>query len=76
MVANAAIDNNYSCAPPAGQMGVLKRNLGAAMAGQPLRAVYDGYSSCPLVTGNTFYVALYKWVLALPSCEDNNCILI
>lgn len=33
------------------QAPVVVRNLVAAMQGQPLRAVYDGYTSCPLVTG-------------------------
>lgn len=33
------------------QAPVLIENLLAARAGQPLPAAYDGYSSCPLVTG-------------------------
>lgn len=35
----------------AGQLGVLRRNLTAAMAGKTLDSKYDGYTSCPLVTG-------------------------
>lgn len=33
------------------QAPVVVRNLKAAMAGQPLQGVYNGYTSCPLVTG-------------------------
>jgi len=33
------------------QAPVVVRNLVAAMQGQPLPAKYDGYTSCPLVTG-------------------------
>ncbi len=33
------------------QAPVLVRNLRAAMQGKPLTARYDGYTSCPLVTG-------------------------
>lgn len=33
------------------QAPVLVRNLLAAMRGQPLSAKYDGYTSCPVVTG-------------------------
>jgi sulfide:quinone oxidoreductase len=33
------------------QAPVLVENLSAALAGQPLTARYDGYTSCPLVTG-------------------------
>jgi len=33
------------------QAPVLVANLGAALRGQPLAASYDGYSSCPVVTG-------------------------
>ena len=33
------------------QAPVLVENLLAAMDGRPLEAVYDGYTSCPLVTG-------------------------
>uniref|UniRef100_A0A2P2HYF4 Sulfide:quinone oxidoreductase, mitochondrial n=1 Tax=Hirondellea gigas TaxID=1518452 RepID=A0A2P2HYF4_9CRUS len=43
--------NAKTAASVAGQVGVLRRNLSAAMSGTPLHAVYDGYASCPLVTG-------------------------
>ncbi|HEU5117092.1 MAG TPA: FAD/NAD(P)-binding oxidoreductase [Isosphaeraceae bacterium] len=33
------------------QAPVVERNLLAAMEGRPLKAIYDGYTSCPLVTG-------------------------
>jgi sulfide:quinone oxidoreductase len=33
------------------QAPVLVQNLLAAMRGQPLKAKYDGYTSCPIVTG-------------------------
>lgn len=33
------------------QAPVLVRNLRSAIADEPLRAAYDGYTSCPLVTG-------------------------
>lgn len=36
----------------AGQLGVLRKNLTAAMEGKTLKSIYDGYTSCPLVTGN------------------------
>ncbi|KAA0189173.1 hypothetical protein HAZT_HAZT008612, partial [Hyalella azteca] len=43
--------NAKTAAAVAGQIGVLRKNLSAVMAGKPLTAVYDGYTSCPLVTG-------------------------
>ncbi|KAF2353447.1 FAD/NAD(P)-binding domain [Trinorchestia longiramus] len=43
--------NAKTAAAVAGQVGVLRRNLWAAMMGKPVTAVYDGYTSCPLVTG-------------------------
>jgi sulfide:quinone oxidoreductase len=33
------------------QAPVVVANLRAALAGQPLTAQYDGYTSCPVVTG-------------------------
>ncbi|PSN50889.1 Sulfide:quinone oxidoreductase [Blattella germanica] len=35
----------------AGQLGVLRKNLKAAMESKDPKAAYDGYTSCPLVTG-------------------------
>jgi len=43
--------NAKTAAAVAGQVGVLTRNLRAVMKGEALPAVYDGYTSCPLVTG-------------------------
>lgn len=35
----------------AGQAAVLERNITNYLNGKPLDASYDGYASCPLVTG-------------------------
>lgn len=35
----------------AGQVGVLHENIKKYLRGKPLDASYDGYASCPLVTG-------------------------
>lgn len=35
----------------AGQVGVLYKNLCSAMSGKNSSSKYDGYTSCPLVTG-------------------------
>lgn len=43
--------NSKTAAAVAGQLGIMRKNLGAAMAGKALPALYDGYTSCPLVTG-------------------------
>ncbi|EDO49988.1 predicted protein [Nematostella vectensis] len=43
--------NGKTAAAVAGQSGVLKANLYSLMEGKPMRAAYDGYTSCPLVTG-------------------------
>lgn len=43
--------NSKTAAAVAGQIGVLRRNLKAVIAGKEPKAVYDGYASCPLVTG-------------------------
>lgn len=43
--------NSKTAAAVAGQLGIIRKNLGAALAGAPLPARYDGYTSCPLVTG-------------------------
>lgn len=40
-----------TAAAVAGQLGILRKNLKSAMKGQPLSSRYDGYTSCPLVTG-------------------------
>lgn len=41
----------YSISTAAGQVGVLHKNIHSFLKGQPLTATYDGYASCPLVTG-------------------------
>jgi NADPH-dependent 2,4-dienoyl-CoA reductase/sulfur reductase-like enzyme len=46
-----SLPTSKTAAAVAGQLGVLRRNLGAALEGKPLEAAYDGYTSCPLVTG-------------------------
>jgi len=40
-----------TAAAVAAQVGILRRNLGAALEGKEVVAKYDGYTSCPLVTG-------------------------
>lgn len=37
----------------AAQSLVVQRNLRSLLSGKPLTAKYDGYASCPLVTGNS-----------------------
>lgn len=43
--------NAKTAAAVAGQVGILRKNLKAVMAGQQPTTTYDGYTSCPLVTG-------------------------
>ena len=33
----------------AAEVGVLRQNLGAVMAGKEISGIYDGYTSCPLI---------------------------
>merc|ERR1719481_960754 len=40
-----------TAAAVAAQLGIMRKNLGAALKGQSPPAKYDGYTSCPLVTG-------------------------
>ncbi|CAM1299458.1 SQRDL (predicted) [Pycnogonum litorale] len=40
-----------TAAAVAAQLGILRKNLKADMAGESLRSEYDGYTSCPLVVG-------------------------
>jgi len=47
----AGLPNSKTGAAVRKQAPVVVANLRAAMAGQPLTASYDGYSSCPVVTG-------------------------
>lgn len=45
------IPTSKTAAAVAGQVGVLRKNLAMAMKGEKPRHLYDGYTSCPLVTG-------------------------
>ncbi|XP_066951980.1 sulfide:quinone oxidoreductase, mitochondrial-like isoform X2 [Macrobrachium rosenbergii] len=40
-----------TAAAVAAQVGILRKNLGMVMDGKDPRQTYDGYTSCPLVTG-------------------------
>jgi len=40
-----------TAAAVAGQLGIMRSNLGAVLNGKEPPAKYDGYTSCPLVTG-------------------------
>ncbi|KAK7074777.1 hypothetical protein SK128_016877 [Halocaridina rubra] len=40
-----------TAAAVAGQCGVLRKNLNLTMQGKKPESIYDGYTSCPLVTG-------------------------
>jgi len=40
-----------TAAAVAAQLGVMRKNLDAAMDGRELLGIYSGYTSCPLVTG-------------------------
>jgi len=40
-----------TAAAVAAQLGILRQNLTAALAGKQPAASYDGYTSCPLITG-------------------------
>lgn len=43
--------NIYWYSSTASQAGVLHQNIKLFLEGKPLTAAYDGYASCPLVTG-------------------------
>ncbi|XP_069946797.1 sulfide:quinone oxidoreductase, mitochondrial isoform X2 [Cherax quadricarinatus] len=45
------VPTSKTAAAIAGQCGVLRKNLSLAMAGKLPASLYDGYTSCPLVTG-------------------------
>ncbi|KAB7501478.1 Sulfide:quinone oxidoreductase, mitochondrial [Armadillidium nasatum] len=45
------LPTSKTAAAAAAQVGILKTNLEQAIKGQKLTAKYDGYTSCPLVTG-------------------------
>jgi len=42
-----------TAAAVAAQLGIIRKNLGASLNSQPLPTKYDGYTSCPLVTGSS-----------------------
>jgi len=42
-----------TAAAVAAQLGIIRKNLAAAVASQSLPAKYEGYTSCPLVTGKS-----------------------
>merc|ERR1712029_244408 len=42
-----------TAAAVAAQLGIMRKNLGAAISGSPPPAKYDGYTSFPLVTGSS-----------------------
>lgn len=45
------IPTSKTAAAVAGQIGVLRKNLSMVMEGKTPDSAYDGYTSCPLVTG-------------------------
>jgi len=45
------VPSSKTAAAVAAQLGILRKNLTAAMEDKPLEAKNDGYTSCPLVTG-------------------------
>ncbi|XP_030560753.1 sulfide:quinone oxidoreductase, mitochondrial [Drosophila novamexicana] len=56
--------NSKTAAAAAAQSPVVFRNMIAALNGKPLRDVYDGYASCPLVTGyNSVILAEFDYNL-------------
>jgi eukaryotic sulfide quinone oxidoreductase len=63
----SSVPTSKTAAAVAGQTGVLKANLRAAMAGLKPSASYDGYTSCPLVTGrNSLMLAEFNGFTATP----------
>ncbi|XP_045117192.1 sulfide:quinone oxidoreductase, mitochondrial-like isoform X1 [Portunus trituberculatus] len=46
-----SVPTSKTAAAVAGQFGVMKRNLSLVMGGASPKHQYDGYTSCPLVTG-------------------------
>ncbi|XP_045616214.2 sulfide:quinone oxidoreductase, mitochondrial isoform X2 [Procambarus clarkii] len=45
------VPTSKTAAAVAGQCGVLRKNLSLVIAGKAPTSLYDGYTSCPLVTG-------------------------
>ena len=48
----SSLPNSKTAAAVAAQAPVLVDNLVAAIEGRPARSAYDGYASCPLLTGH------------------------
>lgn len=48
----SSLPNSKTAAAISSQTPVLVDNLLAAAEGRPLKAAYDGYASCPLLTGH------------------------
>lgn len=48
----SSLPNSKTAAAISAQVPVMVDNLLALMAGKELKAVYDGYASCPLLTGH------------------------
>ncbi|EDW17291.1 uncharacterized protein Dmoj_GI16584, isoform B [Drosophila mojavensis] len=56
--------NSKTAASAAAQSPVVFRNMIAALEGKPLKDIYDGYASCPLVTGyNSVILAEFDYSL-------------
>ncbi|KAL9985150.1 hypothetical protein ACROYT_G007520 [Oculina patagonica] len=54
--------NGKTAAAVAGQTGVIKANLFALVDGRPMPAQYNGYTSCPLITGyGKLILAEFDW---------------
>ncbi|EDV95859.1 GH15540 [Drosophila grimshawi] len=61
---SAGSPNSKTAASAAAQSPVVYRNMIAALNGKPLSDVYDGYASCPLVTGyNSVILAEFDYDL-------------
>ncbi|ALC44017.1 CG14997 [Drosophila busckii] len=60
----SASPNSKTAASAAAQSPVVYRNMIAALKGKSLKSSYDGYASCPLVTGyNTCILAEFDYSL-------------
>jgi eukaryotic sulfide quinone oxidoreductase len=49
---SSSLPTSKTAAAAAAQSGITSANLISAIEGKPLTAAYNGYTSCPLVTGN------------------------
>lgn len=58
----SSLPNSKTAAAIASQTPILIANLQAAMRGEQGQAAYDGYASCPLLTGhNELLLAEFKY---------------